>query len=213
MAYNWSAGLKHNYLTFVRFDPSDTKNAYFTCDCGREVSKDKSKVRRGIIKSCGCMKKALLTDVHLKHGLWNTKLYNAWGAMGSGGGNNASDEVAEVWRGEDGFFHFLRDMGTPPTDGAVVVRPDPSQPFGPNNAIWATMSEQRMSAGKMSNNTSGVKGVSFNTSKDKWEASVTSHGTRLRQYFPPNQTGFLQAVAWVRMTREKLHGDFANHGD
>lgn len=58
-------------------------------------------------------------------------------------------------------------------------------------------------------NKSGVKGVGFYKKYNKWRARVTAHGkTKLAGYFDTIE----EAEVAVRNLREKLHGEYANHG-
>ena len=61
-----------------------------------------------------------------------------------------------------------------------------------------------------SNNTSGYKGVSWNTRLKSWKASITleSKHIHLGCFKTPEE-----ADAVVRKAREELHGAFAHHGD
>lgn len=211
--FTWTEGEKFNFLTFLRHDPLNQNKSIFLCDCGKEYSANRYKVRHGGIKSCGCKKKTLIGDFQRDHGLSEAALYKAWGAIGTDlDHRNAVQEVVPEWRGEDGFLHFLRDMGAPPFDGAHVVRLDITKPFGPGNCEWARHNEAQWSTGKRKDNTSGIKGVYYNKQKNTWTASVSKEKKFYRKNFPHTPEGLLQAAAWVRMTREKLHGKFANDG-
>jgi len=60
------------------------------------------------------------------------------------------------------------------------------------------------------NNTSGFKGVSWDTRRKTWRAYICLEGKRiyLGLFKTPEE-----ADAVVRKAREELHGSFANHGD
>ena len=211
--YTWTEGERFGQLVYLRRDPTSPNKSIFLCDCGKECSLNRYKVRHGDYKSCGCKRKELIADFQRDHGLSEAVLYKAWGAIGTDlDQRNAVQSVAAEWRGEDGFLHFLRDMGAPPFKGAHLVRLDINKPFGPGNCQWATHNEAQWSAGKRRDNKSGVKGVYYNKQKDSWTASVSKDKKFYRKNFPPTPDGLEQAAAWVIATREHLHGDFANHG-
>lgn len=66
------AGQKFNYLTVIKRNESKPsgkgKSAYWICqcECGNIVSIRTDKLRKGIIKSCGCYSKKVRTDLFLK---------------------------------------------------------------------------------------------------------------------------------------------------
>jgi hypothetical protein len=58
------------------------------------------------------------------------------------------------------------------------------------------------------NNNSGIKGVCWNKLERRWEACVMKGTIRHHKKF----TSLEEASVWVRLQREQLHGEFANHG-
>ena len=57
------------------------------------------------------------------------------------------------------------------------------------------------------NNSSGIKGVSKHASRSGWIARLKLNGKVCGKYF----RNLEDAAAWVRQTREQLHGEFARH--
>lgn len=55
---------------------------------------------------------------------------------------------------------------------------------------------------------SGIKGVGWDSHREKWACSVRHRGRRLRKRFDT----LAEAENWVRSVRESLHGEFVNHG-
>lgn len=62
------------------------------------------------------------------------------------------------WRS---FEAFLEDIGTAP-DGTILDRIDPNESYSKGNCRWALPEDQLYNRRTQRNNTSGVKGVSFN---------------------------------------------------
>lgn len=77
------------------------------------------------------------------------------------------------------------------------------------NLREASASQNQMNRRIGSNNKAGVKGVSWDPSRMKWRATLKMH----RKYFALGRYDTVElAAAAVREARERLHGDFANHG-
>ena len=60
------------------------------------------------------------------------------------------------------------------------------------------------------NNKSGVKGVYFHNGVNKWASSITLDN---KKYHLGTFDDINEAEAAVREARERMHGEFANHGD
>jgi hypothetical protein len=72
----------------------------------------------------------------------------------------------------------------------------------------ATVYENAQNQKLFKNNTSGVKGVSWNKLMNKWEANITYDGTRERLgWF----NSIDEAKKVIDKARTTLHGDFAKH--
>lgn len=79
-----------------------------------------------------------------------------------------------------------------------------------DNLRLATGSENVMNVGLKANNTSGAKGVFWNKSSGKWQVAITANGKQKHfGYFIDKD----EAIAASIKAREKLHGEFCNHGN
>ena len=79
-----------------------------------------------------------------------------------------------------------------------------------HNLREATPSQQIQHQNLRSQNTSGVKGVSWHKDREKWRARVRHDGTEHHfGYFDTIE----EATNVVREKRVELHGRFANHGE
>jgi len=85
------------------------------------------------------------------------------------------------------------------------------------NLRLASESGNRHNVQMNSRNTSGVKGLHWHKRYKCWQGHVRLNGKTHQQQFSPATFGGLDAakhaaIEWIRQTREKLHGEFANHG-
>ena len=89
------------------------------------------------------------------------------------------------------------------------------------NLQIATSSQNSHNAKLSKRNKSGKKGLHDNVKLHRFEVGVKSEGKLYRKLFPYGKTPTKKhkakiraiAEAWLRETRERLHGDFTNHGD
>lgn len=122
------------------------------CQCGRETIKDSGNLRRGVSRSCGCLRaemRAARNQTEATHGLHGTPAYRSWRSMiercerpsnisyGNYGGRGIS--VCDRWRHD--FSAFLSDMGERPP-GTSLDRINNDKGYAPGNCRWATASEQ-----------------------------------------------------------------------
>lgn len=143
-------GKKFHFLTAIRY--LGQKRWEFRCDCGTLTTQGTWKVlaKRNPVKSCGCMRGALIRasrethsmSLHPAYGVWASMLarclrpsHQAWPQYGGRGIG-----VCDRWR--DSFAAFWADMGPAYDPGLTLDRLNNERGYYPGNCRWATRTAQ-----------------------------------------------------------------------
>lgn len=148
------SGQKFNRLTAVRLGESKNGQRHWICqcECGKETTVSGSRLKNGIVKSCGCLRSETTAKRMTRHGQATrkekTQLYKIWNGMvarctipsatGYERYGGAGIKVCERWLS---FENFAADMGDPPEDYSID-RKDSTKGYEPENCRWAGRQEQ-----------------------------------------------------------------------
>ncbi len=156
--------------------PRVTRHTMFECsDCGKQfVMQTKTAKNLGTSSCyhCSSVKK------RLKHGYTGTRIYRIWEHMRircSSHKNYAGRgiSVCESWNADClPFIKWAMDNGY--TDDLSIDRIDNDGNYTPDNCRWVAQNIQSRNSRKIrSTNTSGYRGVFYNSQKSKWQAKIT----------------------------------------
>lgn len=152
---------KFGRLTVIKRQGSDKKkNATWLCkcDCGNEHLAASGYLRRGEVKSCGCLDREQCASINYRHGESDSPLYRRWQAMKQRCTSPCSPSakkhytekgirVCDKWNDylefkrdmEESFFEHVSKYGLKNT---TLDRIDNSNGYCKENCRWATILEQ-----------------------------------------------------------------------
>lgn len=143
--------------------------------CGKEFKGNTNKVKRGELKSCGC----ILNRDKITHKLSKHRLFKTWQGMlhrcSSGlnpsfvnyGGRGI--KVCEEWLD---IRNFIKWADSTYVEGYTLDRIDNDGNYEPNNCTWSDKTIQSIKQRKSKRNTSGFVGITWDKSINKWKARI-----------------------------------------
>ena len=182
------------------------------CDCGNSKLANGSSLRRGLVRSCGCLaseassamgsnpefiakRSAAVTKHGHKKKSGPTPEYRTWLGMKrrcydtkckdfpGWGGRGIS--VCDRWNGS--FDAFLQDIGTRPSAKHSIDRLDPNKNYSPENCRWADQ-QQQGGENKRTNIQVTVDGISFGSIAEAcrhFGVSITAAWMRIQSGIDP----------------------------
>lgn len=119
------------------------------CVCGKTHIASAANLKKGDIKSCGCMRGKLLSKANKKHGLSKSRIYYIWNNMlGRITNPNNKDypnyggrgiTVQEDWKTFDNFYN---DMKEGYSDLLTLDRINNNKGYSKQNCRWANITTQ-----------------------------------------------------------------------
>lgn len=214
-------GKKYGRLTILASFRQNGKKTFYKClcDCGKEVTSPAGNIRKGKTKSCGCLK----IEKRIKHGDSYSQTYKAWDNIRSRCYNEKHNSypnyggrgvtMYSIWR--DDYVAFRDYIGYPPEDGQryTVDRIDSNGNYEPGNVRWATYGEQAKNRGMSSRNTTGVPGISFDQSRNRYKAQwLTLAGKNQTKVFTVKKYGKEEAFRLACEARENAIKELNSQG-
>lgn len=115
------------------------------CDCGTEKVLARASLVSGIVKSCGCWRKARCSKLGFRHGESASRFHSIWSGMFDRCTNPKNKsyhnyggrgiKVCDRWQK---FENFRDDMSPTYRDGLTIERKNNEKGYEPENCEWAS---------------------------------------------------------------------------
>lgn len=148
----------NRYGRLVAINPIRKNNGIYwvcKCDCGNTTEVLPQHLNRGLIRSCGCLRKDVSSKKNKKHGMSKTRIYKEWKgikerclnknnhAYKNYGGRGIT--ICDEWLGENGFEYFCDwAMQNGYQDNLTIERKDVNGNYCPENCCWIPIGDQAL---------------------------------------------------------------------
>lgn len=163
------------------------------CDCGNITKQKFSVIKRGDIKSCGCLGKEVYSKGTPTHNLYYTRLHHIYFGMKdrcyrktSPGYKNYGARgitISDEWLGENGFVNFYNWANANGyKEDLSIDRIDNNKGYSPDNCRWATALEQQNNTRYNLILTYKGEKLTLSQAARKFNISTSTIWTRVKKY-------------------------------
>lgn len=208
--------MKYGQLTIIGSESKDGRLFWICeCDCGNEKSIYADSIKKGATRSCGCLRKAVTSNLARTHGMYATPEHRAWRQMirrcdpDSKDHEYYSDRGITVCAGWlERFENFFADMGMRPSSLHSIDRKDNDKSYSKENCRWATKEEQCQNSSQSKIWT--INGISYPSASAAGaslgisEATVRKRcdGRRCGKYYYPPVVGYSSALLYINSRKQ-----------
>lgn len=156
------------------------------CECGKRNVVASNSLRTGNSKSCGCYTLEKITTHGKNKNYVIAPEYKTWHMMvqrctnpnndGYGDYGGRGIKVCDRWLN---FEDFYADMGDRPSLKYSLDRIDNNGNYEPSNCRWATQTDQSRNQRLRIDNTSGHKGIRWESRRSKWRTYINVNGKQI----------------------------------
>jgi hypothetical protein len=149
------------------------------CQCGNETIVRNNNIKRGIVKSCGCLASELTSERSKVHGMTKTNVYRQWKVMRQRcylptnisyknyGARGIT--VCDEWKNNfEAYYSYVSKLPNFRKKGYSIDRIDNDGNYEPGNLRYATAKQQRDNQTQRKHGISGYYGIV--KWKHKWRA-------------------------------------------
>ena len=127
------------------------------CECGKKAIIEKNRLKTGRTKSCGCLRKEIISKIKGTHHLTKTRIFRIWDCMKTRclnknytyfkhyGGRGIT--ICDEWKNDfKQFYDWAINNGY--AENLTIDRIDVNGNYEPSNCRWVTMKQQRRNTTK-----------------------------------------------------------------